>query len=100
MLREGWGDDAKIQDKVLNKFYDPDALAGYARFVHTNIERVDETAIDFELLDDLIRHIDSTEGEGAILVFLPGMMEIMNLVDRLQGSHQYATLSHKLLHTF
>lgn len=98
LLREGWGDDEKIQDEVLNKFYNAEDLQGYPRFVHTNIGRVDETAIDFELLDDLIRHIDVTEDEGAILVFLPGMMEIMSLVDRLQGSHQYASCL-RTLHT-
>jgi hypothetical protein len=96
LLKQGWGDDEKIQDDVLNKFYDAEALAGYPKFVHTNVGRLDETAIDFDLLDDLIRHIDITEDEGAILVFLPGMMEIMGLVDRLQGSHQYALIFHTM----
>lgn len=29
--------------------------------------------VDYDLLDTLITHIDSTQGPGAILVFLPGV---------------------------
>jgi len=39
-----------------------------------NLARVNEDAIDFELLEELIIFIDDSLGEesGAILVFLPG----------------------------
>jgi hypothetical protein len=94
LLHEGWGDDDAIQEEVLNKYYDPECLTGYPKHVHTNLARVDESSIDYDLLDDLVRHIDTTEDEGAILVFLPGMVEIMSLVDRLQGSHQYDLPTH------
>jgi ATP-dependent RNA helicase DHX29 len=33
---------------------------------------VNEQRIDFELLEELIAHIDETYEDGAILVFLPG----------------------------
>lgn len=88
LLREGWGDDEKIQTEALNKHYRGDLYGGFGRAVRTNLARLDESAIDYDLLDELVRHIDTTEGAGAILVFLPGLPEIMNLVDRLNGSHQ------------
>lgn len=34
-------------------------------------KRLNEDAIDYELLEELICHIDDTCKEGAILVFLP-----------------------------
>ena len=33
---------------------------------------MDDTRIDYELLEELVAHIDGEYGEGAILVFLPG----------------------------
>jgi HrpA-like RNA helicase len=33
---------------------------------------VDETRIDYDLLEELVAHIDEEYGEGAVLVFLPG----------------------------
>ena len=34
-------------------------------------KRVNEDVIDYDLLEDLICHVDETCGEGSILVFLP-----------------------------
>jgi HrpA-like RNA helicase len=53
-----------------------------------NLSRLDEAAIDFDLLEDLVLSIDTKEGAGSILVFLPGMGEIMNLTSRLEGNPQ------------
>lgn len=53
-----------------------------------NLSRLDEAAIDFDLLEDLVLSIDTKEGAGSILVFLPGMGEIMNLTSRLEGNRQ------------
>ena len=39
---------------------------------HRNLARVDETRIDYDLLDDLVAYIHGSCDEGAILVFLPG----------------------------
>ena len=92
LLREGWGDDAALQAEPLNRHYDPDDYPAdtYSKHVRVNLARLDESAIDFELLEDVVRHIDKDEAAGAILVFLPGMGEIMNLCDRLRGSVQCA----------
>jgi HrpA-like RNA helicase len=87
LVKEGWGDDAALQTAALNRHYDASLYEGYPKHVRVNLARVDESAIDFDLLEDLVRHIDKTQDEGAILVFLPGMGEIMGLVDRLRGSH-------------
>ena len=37
-----------------------------------NLGRLAEAAIDFELLEAVVLHIDATQPEGAVLVFLPG----------------------------
>lgn len=58
--------------------------------VRRNLARVDESAIDFDLLEDLVAHVHEHEADGAILVFLPGMGEISELVNRLSGSHRCA----------
>lgn len=34
-------------------------------------KRLNEDVIDYDLLEDLVCHVDETCGEGAILVFLP-----------------------------
>ncbi len=33
---------------------------------------MDETRIDYDLLEELVAHIGEEYGEGAVLVFLPG----------------------------
>ena len=40
--------------------------------VRRNLGRVNEDALDFELLELLVEHIDNLGEEGAILIFLPG----------------------------
>lgn len=90
LLKEGWGDDMQLQSDVLNRHYDPSPYDAFEQHVRTNLARVDESAIDFDLLEDVVNYIDQTQGSGAILVFLPGMGEILNLCDRLKGSLQCA----------
>lgn len=56
--------------------------------------RLDEEQIDYDLLEDLITHIDESGGEfgeGAVLVFLPGIAEIQSLLDRLSASRRFGT---------
>jgi hypothetical protein len=56
--------------------------------------RLDEEQIDYDLLEDLITYIDELGeefGEGAVLVFLPGIAEIQNLLDRLSASRRFGT---------
>jgi hypothetical protein len=44
--------------------------------VRRNLGRVNEEAIDFDLLEHLVAHIDDTQPPGAILVFLPGACDV------------------------
>lgn len=71
--------------------------AGYSATTLKSLGRVDESVVNFDLLEDLLRHIVETEEEhvaakeagwrkdGAILVFLPGLGEIRGLLERLRG---------------
>ena len=45
---------------------------GSAVPARANLGRLAEAAIDFELLETVVLHIDATQPEGAVLVFLPG----------------------------
>jgi ATP-dependent RNA helicase DHX29 len=51
---------------------------------------VNEDVIDYELLEDLIIHIDEDYEAGAVLVFLPGMAEIQLMKDRLSASRRFS----------
>ncbi|GAB5032483.1 atp-dependent rna helicase dhx29 [Nannochloropsis oceanica] len=81
--------------------------AGYSSRTLKSLGRVDEAIVNFDLLEDLLRHIVEVEAEhvaagepgwrvdGAILVFLPGLGEIRGILERLRGGrffrdeHQY-----------
>eukprot|EP00873_Tetraselmis_striata_P037555 jgi/Tetstr1/457819/TSEL_044364.t1 len=89
LLRSGWGDDAG--DAPLNRDYDPERYAHLPDYVRRNLGRVNEQRIDFELLEELIGHIDEAFEEGAILVFLPGMGEISGMYERLSASHRFGS---------
>jgi HrpA-like RNA helicase len=90
LVREGWGDDTALQQTPLNQFYDSSLYQDYSKHVRVNLSRVDEGAIDFDLLEDLVLYIDAKESDGSILVFLPGMGEIVHLCSRLEANHQCA----------
>ncbi len=65
-------------------------LPGYSDRTLANIEIVDEEKINYELIGELIAHIDQEhgakdQGAGAILVFLPGLMEITRLYEQLMA---------------
>lgn len=71
--------------------------AGYSKATLKSMGRVDESVVNYELLEDLLRYIVEVEpakvakGEsgwrtgGAILVFLPGLGEIRGILERLRG---------------
>ena len=69
-MAQGWGDEEG--QETLNPYYDPDLYSEYSPAVCRNLRRVNEDRIDMELIETLVTHIDETEPEGAILVFLPG----------------------------
>ena len=66
---------------ALRKMYYP---RGYDSKVIHSLSIVDESVINYELLADLLEHITENEDEGAILVFLPGMMEITKCIDEMR----------------
>ena len=73
-LQAGWGDDARDPlEAPLNPHFSQEALSLYSSSTQRNIARLDEDRIDFDLLEELVTYIDQEYGDGAILVFLPGM---------------------------
>lgn len=67
----GWGDD-EADDGPLNRRYDPTLYSDYSASTRANLKRVAEAAVDLELCEAVVLHIDATAGPGAILLFLPG----------------------------
>ncbi|TYK11207.1 DExH-box ATP-dependent RNA helicase DExH7 [Cucumis melo var. makuwa] len=70
-------------------FLKPVRILTTIQIVINHIERLNEHVIDYDLLEDLVIHVDKTFDEGAILVFLPGVSEIHLLYDRLAASYQF-----------
>ena len=77
---------------------------GYSLATRRTMDRVDESVLNYDLIEDLLhlllieRHVDhilkAPEGtpaeKGAILVFLPGIGEIRTLCDRLETSKYFS----------
>lgn len=65
------------------------------------MDRVDETKINYDLIEDLLQvflvdsapELSAPDGadlsQGAVLVFLPGIGEIRALTERLKGNHVF-----------
>ncbi|GAB4817860.1 hypothetical protein N2152v2_004906 [Parachlorella kessleri] len=96
LVRSGWG-DAEADVGVLNPHYQEDHYDRYSAHTRRNLARLDEDRIDYDLLEDLVAHIDSEKEEGAVLVFLPGMGEITALHERLAGSRRFRGNAHWLV---
>eukprot|EP01048_Picozoa_sp_COSAG05_P007659 COSAG05_NODE_546_length_8763_cov_12.991228_5_plen_126_part_00 len=83
--------DAEEATKLQHKAYEAEErlrkqYAGYSDTVISSLQVVDETVINNELIEALIVAIaEPANGfpEGAVLVFLPGLMEITNLYEQL-----------------
>lgn len=71
-LQAGWGDD-ELDKGATNPHFEPELYAQYSSSTQKNLARLDENRIDFDVLEDLILHIDAEFDDGAILVFLPGV---------------------------
>jgi HrpA-like RNA helicase len=69
----------KISKSALRKLYHPK----YSKETIHSLSIVDETVINYELLAELLEHISLNQGEGAILLFMPGMMEIQKVVEEM-----------------
>ncbi|CAG9464869.1 unnamed protein product [Pedinophyceae sp. YPF-701] len=92
LVASGWGEDVGkgAEMTILNPHYDPDHIPqGHSSFVHRNLARLSETAIDYDLLEALVCHIDDEQAPGSILVFLPGMAEISKLYARLAATQRF-----------
>ncbi|GAX74754.1 hypothetical protein CEUSTIGMA_g2201.t1 [Chlamydomonas eustigma] len=85
LLSDGWGDEARLDQHPLNPHYDPSLYRDCSELVQRNMARLNEERIDLELLEELITHVHMSEGEGAILVFLPGFGEIQQMIQRLES---------------
>jgi ATP-dependent RNA helicase DHX29 len=88
-VRSGWGDD-EADREPLNPHYNAELYASYPSNVRRTLSRLNESAIDYDLIEEVVELIDNSSDkddvDGAILVFLPGMGEISTLADRLMES--------------
>lgn len=93
LVQSGWGDEGMLEQEACNPLFDESLYRGYSQRTKNNLAKLNEDTIDFDLLEDLIMHIDQTGENGAILVFLPGMGDILSLVDRLAASEHFGGVS-------
>ncbi len=47
----------------------------YSEKTRKSLARLNETVIDYDLVEELLTHIHETQGPGAVLVFMPGIRE-------------------------
>nr|GME17003.1 DExH-box ATP-dependent RNA helicase DExH7, chloroplastic isoform X1 [Ipomoea batatas] len=97
LVLSAWGDESLLSDDRVNPYYDPSIYQTYSEQTRKNLRRVNEDVIDYDLLEDLVCHIDETYPDGAILVFLPGVAEIHVLLDRLSASYRFGGQSSEWL---
>ncbi|KAL3627873.1 hypothetical protein CASFOL_028288 [Castilleja foliolosa] len=89
LVLSGWGDESLLSEELINPYYVKSDYLNYSEQTRQNLKRLNEDNIDYDLLEDLVRHIDESYNEGAILVFLPGVAEISMLLDKLSASHRF-----------
>ncbi|XP_043253836.1 ATP-dependent DNA/RNA helicase DHX36 isoform X1 [Colletes gigas] len=61
----------------------------YPKHVTDQLKNPNSEKISYELIEELIDHISRTKDPGAILVFLPGMMDIIKLHRLMLDSGRY-----------
>lgn len=69
----------KISKSALRKLYFPT----YSKDTIHSLSIVDETVINYELIVVLLEHVVLNQDEGAVLVFMPGMMEITKTIEEM-----------------
>eukprot|EP00934_Nitzschia_sp_Nitz4_P009465 Nitzschia sp. Nitz4//scaffold4_size323378//311970//317685//NITZ4_000719-RA/size323378-snap-gene-0.432-mRNA-1//1//CDS//3329553576//9455//frame0 len=69
----------KISKSKLRQLYYPK----YSKETIHSLSIVDEEVINYELIATLLEKITLAQDEGAILVFMPGMMEITKTIDEM-----------------
>ncbi|XP_022748673.1 DExH-box ATP-dependent RNA helicase DExH7, chloroplastic isoform X7 [Durio zibethinus] len=97
LVLSAWGDDSLLSEDYVNPNYNSSSYQSYSDQTQQNLKRLNEDVIDYDLLEDLVCHVDETCDEGAILIFLPGVVEIHTLLDRLAASYQFGPSSDWLL---
>ncbi|XP_076959181.1 DExH-box ATP-dependent RNA helicase DExH7, chloroplastic-like [Bidens hawaiensis] len=89
LVLSAWGDEPVLFKGYSNPYYVAENYQSYSEQTQQNLKKLNEDVIDFDLLEDLICHVDETYPDGAILVFLPGVSEIHTLLDKLAASYQF-----------
>lgn len=85
----GWGDD-EVDGEALNPDYDSDDFdSRYSDVTKASLRRMDESRIDYELIERLLERIDERGEPGAVLVFLPGAGEISQMLERLRATRRF-----------
>jgi ATP-dependent RNA helicase DHX36 len=69
----------KISKSALRKLYYPK----YSKKTIHSLSIIDEEKINYPLVAELLEHITLTKDDGAILVFMPGMMEIQKTIEEM-----------------
>lgn len=93
LTMSSWGDETLLYEDYINPHYVSEHYQSFSERTQLNLKSLNEDMIDFDLLEDLIYHIDETYPPGAILVFLPGVAEIDLLVEKLAASFQFRGVS-------
>jgi HrpA-like RNA helicase len=70
---------AKFSKSTLRKRY----YSKYNPSVINSLSIIDESKINYELIAELVEHIALNNEQGAVLIFLPGMMEITKAIEEL-----------------
>ncbi|KAK6945466.1 Helicase-associated domain, partial [Dillenia turbinata] len=89
LVLSGWGDETLLSEDYINQYYDPSSYQSYSEQTRKNLRRLNEDVIDYDLVEELVYHIDDTCADGAILIFLPGVSEINMLLDKLAASYRF-----------
>ncbi|KAJ4966079.1 hypothetical protein NE237_017928 [Protea cynaroides] len=90
LVLSAWGDDSLLSEDYVNPYYDPSSYQSYSERTRQNLKNLNEDVIDYDLLEDLVCHIDENYPAGAILVFLPGISEIYRILDKLLASYRFS----------
>ena len=92
-LLASWGEDAASEfggeENPENPDYDRSKYEQCKRSTRLSLSRLNESVIDYDLIEELLAYVDDETDDGAILVFLPGIGEVTGLLDRLGSSPRF-----------
>jgi len=100
-VKEGSDYALKAKQKKTPRFSKMDLKAMYPKYnakVVSSLAIVDESVVNYELVAALLKHITMNEGEGAILVFMPGMMEITKTIEELYKNELFKDQSQTVIY--